>query len=120
MQYGTVGLAMGCAGSALVAGLTAARLAADPAFRPPPTEQPVLATGLTWAYFMAASSNARDNLVNGVEAAIAAAAPAAVKPATVALRLANNWAGARHFVAVAASVGLDRPRLEARRAVAAA
>ena len=135
---------MGCAGSALVRALVAAREAADPSYSPPPTEQRVLDTGLAWCYFMAVSSNLRYNAINGVEdwayararrgvaaaAAAAAAAsggaaagaaaplllasPAAARSVSVALRLSNNVFGAHSFIQLAEFLKLDRPR-EARK-----
>lgn len=110
VQYGALGAASGVVGGGLIEGLTAARAATDPAFVLPATYAPPLATGAVWAYFMSLSSNVRYNLVNGAEAAVAAAAPGAAKGATVALRLANNWAGATHFMHVADRLGLNRPR----------
>ena len=136
VQYGTVGLLMGCAGSALVRALVAAREAADPSYEPPPTEQRVLDTGLAWCYFMAVSSNLRYNAINGVEdwaysrarrgvmaaaaargggAAAAAAplflaSPAAARSVSVALRLSNNVFGAHSFIQLANFLNLDRPR----------
>lgn len=126
---------MGCAGSALVRALVAAREAADPSYRPPPTEQRVLDTGLAWCYFMAVSSNLRYNAINGVEdwaygrarqgmlAAAAAraaggaaaaplflASPAAARSVSVALRLSNNVFGAHSFIQLAKFLNLDRPR----------
>ena len=133
-QYGAVGLLMGCAGSALVRALVAAREAADASYRPPQTEQRVLDTGLAWCYFMAVSSNLRYNAVNGVEdwaygrarrGAVAAAAaatgggaaaplllasPAAARSVSVALRLSNNVFGAHSFIQLAKFLNLDRPR----------
>lgn len=135
VQYGAVGLLMGCAGSALVRALVAAREAADPSYEPPPTEQRVLDTGLAWCYFMAVSSNLRYNAINGVEdwayararkgIAMAAAAsggggaaaaplflasPAAARSISVALRLSNNVFGAHSFIQLAKFLNLDRPR----------
>ena len=134
VQYGTVGLLMGCAGSALVRALVAAREAADPDYSPPPTEQRVLDTGLAWCYFMAVSSNLRYNAINAVEDAaysrarrgvVAAAAaasasaaaaplflasPAAARAVSVALRLSNNVFGAHSFIQLADFLNLDRPR----------
>lgn len=129
---------MGCAGSALVRALVAAREAADPSYEPPPTEQRVLDTGLAWCYFMAVSSNLRYNAINGVEdwayararkgVAMAAAAaagggggaaaaaplflasPAAARSISVALRLSNNVFGAHSFIQLAKFLNLDRPR----------
>lgn len=132
VQYGTVGLLMGCAGSALVRALVAAREAADPSYEPPPTEQRVLDTGLAWCYFMSVSSNLRYNAINGAEdwaystarrglAAAAAAgraaatplflaSPAAARSISVALRLSNNVFGAHSFIQLAKFLNLDRPR----------
>lgn len=67
MQYGTVGLVMGTAGSSLVLGLTTLRSALDKGYRPPPTYQPVFGTGLGWLLFMSGSSNVRYNLINFLE-----------------------------------------------------
>ena len=66
-QYGTVGFVMGCAGSALVHGMTALRIRLDAAFEPPPTEQPIAGTGLGWLYFMGLNSNIRYNAINAAE-----------------------------------------------------
>jgi hypothetical protein len=116
VQYGAVGFTMGVTGSALVACLTALREAADPAWSPPPTYQSVLGTGIGWCYFMASSSNVRYNLVNAAEEALyGAAASGAVsglvpRAGSVALRLANNVAGARGWMATAAALGLEQPR----------
>ena len=129
VQYGAVGFTMGVAGSGLVAGLTAAREAADPAWTPPPTRQSVLGTGAGWCYFMATSSNVRYNAVNAAEEALYAAGAAAAvgagagaggagraaalllpRAGSVALRLANNVAGARGWLATAAVMGLEQPR----------
>ena len=110
LQYGALGAVSGVVGGGAIEALTTARAAADPSFTPPPTWAPPLATGGVWAYFMALSSNARYNLVNGAEAAVASAAPGSAKAATIALRLATNWAGASHFMHVADRLGLNRPR----------
>ena len=66
-QYGTVGFVMGCAGSAIVHGMTALRMHLDAAFEPPPTEQPIAGTGLGWLYFMGLNSNIRYNAINAAE-----------------------------------------------------
>lgn len=66
-QYGAVGFVMGCAGSALVHAMTAARERFDAAFEPPPTEQPIAGTGLGWLYFMGLNSNVRYNALNAAE-----------------------------------------------------
>jgi hypothetical protein len=107
---------MGVTGSALVAGLTAVREATDPAWAPPPTRPSVLGTGVGWLYFMASSSNVRYNLVNAAEEALYGAAAAGRVPGlvpragSVALRLANNVAGARGWMATATALGLEQPR----------
>ena len=67
VQYGLVGLVMGVAGSSFVLGLTSLRSAADKSYKPPPTYQPVLGTGLGWLLFMSGSSNIRYNLINFME-----------------------------------------------------
>jgi len=115
-QYGCVGFTMGVTGSALVAGLAAAREAADPEWAPPPTRQSVVGTGAGWAYFMATSSNVRYNLVNAAEEALYSAAAAGrvsglvPRAGSVALRLANNVAGARGWMATARALRLEQPR----------
>jgi len=126
-QYGAVGFSMGVLGSSLVAGLTAVREAADPAWVPPPTRQSVLGTGVGWCWFMSTSSNVRYNLVNGAEDALYGAAAAGSVPGlvprvgSVALRLANNVAGARGWLATARALKLEQPRLSrAEREAAAA
>ena len=67
VQYGTVGLVMGTAGSSLVLGLTSLRSVLDKGYKAPPTYQPILGTGLGWLMFMSGSSNIRYNLINLVE-----------------------------------------------------
>lgn len=110
LQYGALGAVSGVVRGGTIEALTTARAAADPTFTPPPTWAPPLATGGVLAYFMTLLSNARYNLVNGAEAAVASAAPGSAKAATIALRLANNWAGASHFMHVADRLRLNRPR----------
>ena len=126
-QYGCVGFSMGVLGSAIVSGLTAAREAADPAWTPPPTRQSILGTGVGWCWFMATSSNLRYNLVNGAEDLLygAAAAGSVIglvpRVGSVALRLANNVAGARGWLETARALKLEQPRLSrAERAATAA
>ncbi len=58
---------MGIAGSAFVLGLTSLRSAVDSSYKPSPTYQPVLGTGLGWLLFMSGSSNIRYNLINFLE-----------------------------------------------------
>ena len=67
VQYGLVGLVMGIAGSGFVLGLTSLRSAVDSSYKPPPTYQPVLGTGLGWLLFMSGNSNIRYNLINLLE-----------------------------------------------------
>ena len=67
VQYGLVGLVMGITGSSFVLGLTSLRTAVDKTYKPPPTYQPVLGTGLGWLLFMSGNSNIRYNLINLLE-----------------------------------------------------
>lgn len=67
VQYGLVGLTMGILGSSFVLGLTTIRSSVDKGYKPPPTYQPVLGTGLGWLIFMSGNSNLRYNLINLLE-----------------------------------------------------
>lgn len=119
LQYGGVGFGMGCLGSSAVQGLTRLRELLDPGFVPPATVQSALGTGAAWAGFMATSSNARYNVVNGMEDALYRRGTGLGRAGSVALRLLNNWAGAAQWVVVTERLALDRawvPAAERRRA----
>ena len=109
VQYGCVGYVMGCLGAACVQGLVWTRERTDPKFEPPTTVQSIFGTGIAWSSFMATSSNARYNLVNGCEDALYRCGPGIGKLGSVALRFANNWAGAAHWVVVTNRTNLNVP-----------
>lgn len=109
VQYGMVGYFMGCLGAACVQALVWTRERTDPNFEPPTTVQSIPGTGMAWSSFMATSSNIRYNLVNGCEDALYRCGPGIGKLGSVALRFANNWAGAAHWVIVANRTNLNVP-----------
>ncbi|KAK9807036.1 hypothetical protein WJX72_011423 [[Myrmecia] bisecta] len=112
VQYGAVGFVMGCAGTAVVQGLTTMREQLDPTFVPPPLTQPVLGTGVGWLYFMSLNSNVRYNFVNFAEEFMYGkygGGPVA-KSASVLLRLSNNFFGAYAWMRLASALKLNQPR----------
>ena len=109
LQYGGVGYVMGCVGAASVRGLIMVRQRFDPVFSPPEKVQSLVGTGLCWSAFMATSSNARYNVVNGLEEALYRRSGRVGTLGSVVLRLMNNWAGAAQWVAVTNRINLDVP-----------
>lgn len=115
VQYGGVGFATGCLGAASVQGLIWLRERLDPGFIPPPTVQGVAGTGAAWGTFMSTSSLLRYNVVNGLEDALYRRGPGAGLAGSMALRLANNWAGAAQWMLLTTRcIDLDVPWTPAR------
>lgn len=107
LQYGAVGVAMGALGTACVHGLLALRERSDPNFQPPARVQSVAGVATLWAAYMATSANLRFNAVNLAEELLFGMSPAAGRAGSIALRLANNWAGAAQWVWLC-----NQPRLD--------
>ncbi len=109
VQYSAVGYAMGCLGAASVQGLIWIRERLDPVFVPPPTVQSITGTGMAWSTFMGTSSNARYNLVHGLEDYLYRRSAKAGTLGSIVLRLLNNYAGAAQWVYVTDILDLDVP-----------
>lgn len=101
-QYGAIGFGAGLAGTALTYGVIQARRALDAGYVPERPQPAVVPNSAAWAAFMAGSSNARFQAVDGVELAVGRAVggrhPGVLRVAILGLRTANNLLGGIQFV----------------------
>lgn len=110
-QYAAIGFGAGLAGTALTYGVIQARRALVPGYVPERQQPAVVPNSAAWAAFMASSSNARFQAVDGVELAVGRAVggrhPEVLRVAILGLRTANNLLGGIQFVQFMRWLGLQ-------------
>lgn len=110
IQYGVMGFAGGVVGTWITYGLIEMRKRLDKEYKPERPLPAVVPNSAAWGAFLAASSNTRFQIVEGMELGIArlaaGRAPAVVNGSIVGLRLANNYWGGVQFVQFFRFLGL--------------
>lgn len=107
--FATIGICAGLLGTCISNGLIALRKATDPNFVQQNESPNVLANASCWALHMGVSSNARYQLLNGMDMVLQPMVPqSAFRLMTTLVRTANNVIGGISFVTIAKVFGVQK------------
>ncbi|EFN54829.1 hypothetical protein CHLNCDRAFT_23974, partial [Chlorella variabilis] len=107
--FAFIGMCAGLVGTATSNGLLELRKKMDPAFQPPNQPPSVLGNASCWALHMGVSSNARYQMLNGLDMVLQPLVPSsAFRVVTSVIRGLNNMIGGISFVMVAKALGVQK------------